>query len=91
MVEFALVTEPAYTFAHYDAAVDARDRDGREFANKAERVTNELWVSLPHTTLLNTWHSLDILEIMNGYIGSICRISSDGKRDLRTGRLWWLP
>ena len=25
---------------------------------------NELWLSLPHTTLLNTSHSLDILEIM---------------------------
>jgi hypothetical protein len=42
MVEFALVTELAYTFAHYEVAVDARDQDGREFANKAERVTNEL-------------------------------------------------
>jgi hypothetical protein len=38
MVEFASVTEPAYTFAHYEATADARDQDGREFANKAERV-----------------------------------------------------
>jgi len=78
-------------FDHYAVADDARDLVGRQFPNKAERVKAKLWVSLPHTTLLNTSHSLDILEILNGYIASICRISSDARQDLRTGRLWWLP
>ena len=78
-------------FGHYVAASNARDRDGREFANKVERVIQKLWVSLPHTTLLNTSHSLDILQIMNGYIMSICRMSSYVRRDLRIGCLWWLP
>lgn len=90
LVEYAGVREPAYTFGHYVAADDAEDRAGRVFNNTAERVKAELWVSLPPNTLLNTSHSLDILEIMTGYIASICRISSDARRDLRTGRLWWL-
>jgi hypothetical protein len=65
---------------HYAAADDAIDRDGRLFNNKVERVKKELWVS-PRTTLLNTLHSLDILQIMNGYLASICRISSDARRE----------
>jgi hypothetical protein len=85
------VTGLAYMFDHYVAALDARDQNGREFGNKAERVKAELWVSLARTTLLNTSHSLDILEIINRYIVSICRISSDARRDLRIGQLWWLP
>jgi hypothetical protein len=51
---------------------------------------DELWVRLPRTTLLNTSHSLDILEIMTAYIVSICRISSDASRDLSYRRLGWL-
>jgi hypothetical protein len=90
LVQYVGVTQLAYTFDHYVVAPDAKDRDGRVFNNKAERVKAELWVSLPRTTLLNTSHSLDILEIMNGYITFICRISSDARRDLRIGRLWWL-
>jgi hypothetical protein len=82
--------EPAYTFDYYAVADDARDLVGRQFPNKAELVKAELWVSLPCTTLLNTSHSLDILEILNRYIMSICRISSDARQDLRTGWLWWL-
>ena len=62
LVEYARVTGPAYSFDHYAAAYDAADRARRVFNNKAERVKQELWVSLPHTTLLNTSHSLDILE-----------------------------
>jgi hypothetical protein len=46
LVEYARVTGPAYTFDHYTVAPDAVDRDGREFNNKAERVKQELWVSL---------------------------------------------
>ena len=46
LVEYAGVTSPAYTFDHYAVAPDAVDRDGREFNNKAERVKQEMWVSL---------------------------------------------
>jgi hypothetical protein len=73
LVEFTGKTEPAYTFDHYAITDDARDLVGKQFPNKAEWVKAELWVSLPHTTLLNTSHSLDILEILNGYIASICQ------------------
>jgi hypothetical protein len=45
-VEYAGVTGPAFTFDHYAVASDVVDRDGREFLNKAERVKQELWVSL---------------------------------------------
>jgi hypothetical protein len=46
LVEYAGVTGPAYTFDHYAVAPDAVNRDDREFNNKAERVKQELWVSL---------------------------------------------
>jgi hypothetical protein len=46
LVEYAGVTGPAYTFDHYTIAPDAVYREGREFDNKAERVKQELWVSL---------------------------------------------
>jgi hypothetical protein len=46
LVEYAGVTDPAYTFDHYVVAPDAVDRDDRKFNNKAERVKKELWVSL---------------------------------------------
>jgi hypothetical protein len=90
LVEYVRVLEPAYTWEHYIAIPDAQDRNGRVFANKAKQVKAKLWVSLLPTTLLNTSHSLDILEIMTGYIASICRISLDARRDFRTGRLMWL-
>ena len=51
LVEYAGVTGPTYTFDHYAVAPDAVDRDDREFNNKAERVKQELWVSLPRTIL----------------------------------------
>jgi hypothetical protein len=85
------VTGQAYTFDHYAAIPDATDLVGKAFPNKATRVKAELWVSLPVTTLLNTSHSLDILEIMNGYIASVCKISSDVRRVLRPGWIWWRP
>ena len=91
LVEYARVTGPAYSFDHYAAAPDAADRARRVFNNKAERVKQELWVSLPRTTLLNISHLLDILEIMNGYIMFVCRISLDARTDMRPGRMWWLP
>jgi hypothetical protein len=47
LVEYVRVTDPAYTFDHYSVAPDAVDWDDREFDNKAERVKQELWVSLP--------------------------------------------
>jgi hypothetical protein len=40
------VTGLTYTFDHKVIAPDAVDRDGREFNNKAERVKQELWISL---------------------------------------------
>ena len=55
LVEYAGVTGPAYSFDHYAAAPDATDQARRVFNNKAERVKQELWVSLPRTTLLNTF------------------------------------
>ena len=54
-VEYAGVTGLAYLFDHYAAAPDATDRARRVFNNKAEQVRQELWVSLPRTTLLNTF------------------------------------
>ena len=61
LVEYARVTGSAYSFDHYAAAPDATDRARRVFNNKAEQVKQELWVSPPRTTLLNTSYSLDIL------------------------------
>jgi hypothetical protein len=46
LLEYAEVTGPTYTFDHYAVAPDDVDRDGREFNNKAERVKQDLWVSL---------------------------------------------
>jgi hypothetical protein len=43
----------AYTFNHYAVATDAPNLLGRVFPNKAAQVKVELWVRLPHTTLLN--------------------------------------
>jgi hypothetical protein len=74
LVEYAGVTGLAYTFDHYVVAPDALDQDGREFNNKAERVKQGLWVSLPRTILYNMSHSLHILEIMYGYIVFVCKI-----------------
>jgi hypothetical protein len=91
LVEYAGVMGPAYTFDHYAVAPDAVDRDGREFNNKAERVKQELWVSLSRTILFNMSHLLHILEIMYAYIIFVCRISSDARLDTRPGRMWWLP
>jgi hypothetical protein len=44
--KYAGVTGTTFIFDHYAVAPDAVDRDGREFNNKAERVKQELWVSL---------------------------------------------
>jgi hypothetical protein len=52
LVEYAGVTSPAFTFDHYAVAPDAVDRDGREFNNKAERVNQELRVSLRYIVSL---------------------------------------
>ena len=55
LVEYTGVMGPAYSFDHYAAAPDAVDRVRRVFNNKMEQVKQELWVSLPRTTLLNTF------------------------------------
>ena len=54
LVQFGRTIETAYTWVHYATVPDAPDRDGRVFADKAQRVKVELWVSLSLTTLLNT-------------------------------------
>jgi hypothetical protein len=52
LVEYAQVTSPTYSFDYYVIAPDVVDRDGREFNNKADRVKQELWVSLPRIICL---------------------------------------
>ena len=56
LVQFGGTVEPAYTWAHYAIVPNTLDRDGRVFADKAQRVKAELWVNLCRTTLLNTSH-----------------------------------
>ena len=90
MVAFGGSMESVYTWADYVAFPDLPDGNDMVFTNKVEWVVAELWVSLPLTTMLNTSHSLDILQIMIGYIASICRISIDAWRDMRTGQPVWL-
>jgi hypothetical protein len=90
LVDYVGRREPAYTFPHYYSAPDVPDRDGRVFANKAEHVMEELWVSLPRTGIAQYIASLDILDIMTIYIASICRISTDDNRDMRRRREMWL-
>jgi hypothetical protein len=80
------MTGPAYAFDHHVVSHDEVDRDGREFNNKAERVKQELWVSLPRTILFNMSHLLHNLEIMYGYIMFVCRISSYTRLDTRRQR-----
>jgi len=53
IITYGSKTELAYSFDHYVVASDA------EYPNKAAWVKAEFLVSLPHTTLLNTPHSLD--------------------------------
>ena len=62
------VTEPAYTWGHYYAAPDARDREGREFPNRAERVKRELWVSFFRTTLVLLLYELHEISWPNVWI-----------------------
>ena len=46
----------ASAWEHYREAVDQADRQGRCYGTKAERVLQELWVSLSGTTFVNTSH-----------------------------------
>ena len=48
--------QPASSWEHYIKHVDRRDRGGRMYANRAERVLEELWVSLLGTTSVNISH-----------------------------------
>ena len=89
LVQFGGAEELAYTWDHYVAFPDLPDRDGRMFTNKVERVTRELWVSLPHITLLiilNHWIFLKMTE----YVVSIYMTSLDALRDMRPRQLKWL-
>jgi hypothetical protein len=46
LAKYVVVTSPTYIFDHYAVAPDAVDRDDSDFNHKAERVKQELWVSL---------------------------------------------
>ena len=85
--EEPVVREPASNWDRYALVTDDTYR------NKQERVLAEFWVSLSRTTLLNTSHSLvkSFIEIMNGYIGFVCRNISRPKKDLRPRRIGRLP
>ena len=48
--------QPASAWEHYIQAIDRPDREGRCFASKAERVLQELWVSLVCAIIVNTSH-----------------------------------
>ena len=88
-MQIASQLQPTSAWEHYITADDGLNREGRIYLNKAERVLHELWVSLSGTTFVNASHSLDILEIITENIASICRISIDARRDMRTGRPVW--
>ena len=45
----------------------------------------------PEPTAKAFYDSLQILEIMYGYIVFVCRISSDAMLDTRLGQMWWPP
>ena len=90
LVQQAGMLEPAYTWDHYMAVPDTEDREGRNFGTKARRVVGELWVSYPRTAWVNTSHSFEIPGIMTASIGSISRISTGARQDMRTELIKWL-
>ena len=75
LVMHAGVLEPAYTWDHYIAIPDAKDREGRSFGNKARRVVGEFWVS-GRTVLVNSYHIFETLGILTANIESICKITT---------------
>ena len=79
-MDIAGVRQLASSWEHYIAAPDAPDTESRVYENKAQRVLNELWVSLHGTTFTNTSYSLHILEIMTLF-KFMCRISTDARRE----------
>jgi hypothetical protein len=58
MVTYASVTSPPWTWEHFYDAEDS------EFDTVVVRIKAEFWVSLHRTKLVNTTHSLVVLEIM---------------------------
>ena len=78
-MDIAGVRQPASSWEHYIAALDAPDTEGRAYDNKAHRVLSELWVSLHGTTFTKTSYSLHIFEIMTLY-WFLCMISIDARR-----------
>jgi hypothetical protein len=58
MVTYAGERMPPYTLAHFYATEDS------DYSTVAARIKAEFWVSLHRTKLVNTTHSLVILEIM---------------------------
>jgi len=59
-MDIAGVRQPASSWEHYIAKLDAPDEEGRVFDNKAHWVLSELWVNLHGTTFTNKSYSLDI-------------------------------
>ena len=49
-MDIAGVCQPASSWEHYIAALDAPDTEGRAYDNKSHQVLSELWVSLHGTT-----------------------------------------
>ena len=78
-MDIAGVRQPASSWEHYIAKLDAQDEEGRAFDNKAHRALSELCVSLHGTTFTNTSYSLHIFEIMTLFT-FLCRISIDAMR-----------
>jgi hypothetical protein len=58
MVEVGDREDLAETFDHDISVTDQDDRDDTNFNTKAERVVNELWVSLPCKKFLISIHRL---------------------------------
>ena len=80
LMDIAGVRQPASSWENYITAVDTPDTEGMAYDNKAQRVLNELWVSLHGTTFTNKSYSLDIFDIMTLFT-FLCRISTDVRRE----------
>jgi len=90
VVNLAGAPEPAWMFQHYGGAPDTIDVLGRNFRNKALRVIKEMWVRIPHTSLLTTSHSLVLLYIMTVYIACTYRISLEWSPKMRNRLITFL-
>jgi len=83
LVRYAAKLEPAFTFAHYEAAPNV------EAGNKALLIIREFWVV--YLALHGSIQRIDLtyFEITNRY--NVCRSTTNLRRDFRARRTWWLP